>query len=62
MSKEENKKIDTQNMNGLGEAMSDKELDGVAGGKQRGQDTLEIDSFVKRAYLMVEGGQEVSNN
>jgi len=62
MSKEENKKIDTQNMNGLGEAMSDKELDGVAGGKQRGQDMLEIDSFVKRAYLMVEGGQEVSNN
>ncbi|MCR4720539.1 MAG: hypothetical protein K5655_02340 [Lachnospiraceae bacterium] len=52
MNKEENKNIDSKKVNEMGVVLSDNDLDGVAGGHgQRGTNTPEIDSFIKRALI-----------
>ncbi len=51
MNKEENKNLDSKKVNEMGVVLSDNDLDGVAGGHQRGPDTHEIDSLAKRLFF-----------
>lgn len=51
MNKEENKNIDSKKVNEMGVVLSDNDLDGVAGGDQRGTNTFEVDSLVKKLFI-----------